>query len=64
MTAARLGNVLYWLGCAGAVFGVGLAGVVALNPGDDAGQWMFHYILAGALAWLVGRGARYVLAGR
>ncbi len=62
--AARLGNVLYWLGCAGAVIGLALAAIVFFNPGEYAAIWWPRYLGAGLLSGLAGRIARNVLAGR
>jgi hypothetical protein len=62
--AARLGNVLYWLGCTvGAVFFVG--GYLLMSGGGYKLQ-AFDYVVIGApavVAWLIGRALRYVLAG-
>jgi hypothetical protein len=62
--AARLGNVLYWLGCAvGLVFFAG--GYVLISSGGYRLQ-AFDYVLVGTpavVAWLIGRALRYVLAG-
>ena len=61
--AARLGNVLYWLACVGAVLALVLAVVVAVNPGANAQLWIGVYTAAAVVIWLVGRAVRYVLAG-
>ena len=45
--AARLGNVLYWLGCAGAVIGLALAAIVFFNPGEYAAIGWPRYLGAG-----------------
>lgn len=62
--AARLGNVLYWLGCIVAavavVYDVTLG--LANNWQDPSGTYIRTAILAVA-AWLVGRACRYVLSG-
>lgn len=61
--AARLGNVLYWLGCVvGAIF-LAVLGFVAINPGEGAALWMLIYALLAVSAWLLGRAIRYILAG-
>lgn len=69
---ARLGNVLYWLGCGiAALYAVG--GIVALSVGifytaTEHTDWDL-YILSpmllgiGGLIWLAGRALRYILAG-
>lgn len=60
---ARLGNVLYWIGCGVASFyaAVGLYG--ALYGRDPA----YIATMSGGIAiaaWLIGRACRYVLTGR
>jgi hypothetical protein len=70
--AARLGNVLYWLGCLAALaFAVCAIYAAATLAGffggstDPAETEIFaEQMTASALAcWLVGRIARYLLAG-
>lgn len=64
--AARLGDVLYWVGCALA------AGCLALfawlgvdDPRPETRTIAFAVGAGGALMiWLFGRACRYVLAGR
>jgi hypothetical protein len=62
--AARLGDVLYWLGCILAVLFLPLpllALIDLVNP-----QTVLHpdYLIEAAIAsWLTGRTLRYVLAG-
>lgn len=69
---ARLGNVLYWLGCLVAVpfvlWAGGNAAVLAgafggsTMPGENA--WHIAVSLGAAIgAWLTGRALRYILAG-
>jgi hypothetical protein len=60
---ARLGNVFYWLGCAGAAFAGLMAVTVMLSPGRDAGIWILTYLASGLVAWVVGLACPYVLAG-
>ena len=57
----RLGQIIYWVGCAGAAL-LFLLGVFGLFRGD---QWdgLGLMIFAGLL-WLAGRAVLYVLAGR
>jgi hypothetical protein len=55
---ARLGDVLYWAGCLIAAAFIGLE-LHARNPSD----WLF-VISFSVVMWLLGRAARYVLAGR
>ncbi len=62
---ARLGNLIYW-------FSIGVATLCALmivvsaafGKGDD--RWFVIIVLTGIaiISWGIGRGARYVLAGR
>ena len=58
--AARLGNVLYWLGCAVAIV-LALLGVLILF-GHSPGMAVFLFVPA-AVAWGLGAAARYVLSG-
>jgi hypothetical protein len=66
---ARLGHVLYWVGCAFALLFVGDAALIAYgidyNGPDASVGYLFAGITgaAGVCAWLIGRAARYVLAG-
>jgi hypothetical protein len=62
--AARLGNVIYWAGCAAAALGVLAAAIVLASPGEDATIWIQIYVGGAIASWLVGRAARYILAGR
>lgn len=65
--AARLGRVIYWTGCGMAVIAVLLAGIVFFSwrmpPPVEAIEWIIRYLAAAVVFWLVGRAARYVLAG-
>ena len=64
---ARLGNVLYWLGCIIAAASTFLAVFVILSwdlkPPPNGIVWIVIYLAAGFASWLAGRAARYVLAG-
>jgi hypothetical protein len=73
--AARLGEVLYWLGNSVAILAAVLlvAMLVAWNveppPGDppyirNPARSFTFLIIVGVGSWLVGRAARYVLAGK
>jgi hypothetical protein len=56
---ARLGDVLYWVGCLLAVLLVAAATVLVLN--------LFELLILTGLAviiWMISRACRYVLAGR
>lgn len=61
----RLGWVIYWLGCAAAWI-ILVAGVVLqISEGND-GTGKYILIVAMVLAffaWLIGRAARFVMAG-
>ena len=64
----RIGQVIYWLGCAVGILSMP-AGVLAWvseirkDYYDDAISALFLCLAIGAAAWLVGRGARYILKG-
>jgi uncharacterized membrane-anchored protein len=57
---ARLGNVLYWLGCGLAIVVTAVGAVIAHDTG--LGFFVAALVIA-ALIWLVGRACRYVLSG-
>jgi hypothetical protein len=64
--AARLGRVLYWLGCIiGAVVVLVVVAVAFINPGlaEDRGIIVGLGIVLGAISWGIGRALRYILAG-
>jgi hypothetical protein len=63
----RVGNVLYWIGCSLAALIVGLGAFVYLMEGKTRsdGIGMFAgFCVAAFLAWITGRGLRYILGGR
>jgi hypothetical protein len=62
--AARLGNVLYWLGCGVAAVFALLVALLIVGPGKDAVYYGSIYAVIAIGAWLLGRACRYVLAGR
>jgi hypothetical protein len=61
--AARLGQVLYWLGCGLACAILALGGVMAYGDNRLGVTFFIVSVVAAVLAWLVGRACRYVLAG-
>jgi hypothetical protein len=56
---ARLGNVLYWLGCIAAVALIGLA--VWIWVDDAQGGTAIVFGTLGVIAWLIGSVCRYAL---
>ncbi|HZS57602.1 MAG TPA: hypothetical protein VFA65_24590 [Bryobacteraceae bacterium] len=62
---ARLGNVLYWLGCAAATatFAIGVGIWVTDNPSNHPGTYFLVILLLACVPWIIGRACRYVLAG-
>jgi ABC-type sugar transport system permease subunit len=66
-TPARLGNVLYWIGCITATLIVGVATALYFNAdsarGDDLPLVGFLILIA-AIVWAIGAACRYVFAGR
>jgi hypothetical protein len=64
--AARLGDVLYWLGCILAVLFLPLPLLALIDFLNGHPQTVAHpdYLIEVALAsWLTGRTLRYILAG-
>jgi hypothetical protein len=59
---ARLGNVLYWLGC-GLAFAVLALGGIMANADKEGVYIVTTAMVAAVLVWLVGRACRYVLSG-
>lgn len=67
--AARVGQVLYWIGCGIAVLLLVPSGclvVTAVDHGLSSSGWFFLVLTTGAavLAWAIGRALLYILAGR
>jgi hypothetical protein len=64
---ARLGNVLYWLGCIVAVAVLSLDVALWIGESDrrssEIGLFVFVAVVAVAI-WLIGRACRYVLSGK
>ena len=63
---ARLGNVLYWIGCILAVPIIGLAVLYWVAEGHaQTGGTVFTVVIGivGVIVWLIGRACRYVLSG-
>jgi len=56
---ARLGKVLYWLGCIVAVALIGLA--VWIWVDDAQGGTAIVFGILGVIAWLIGRVCQYAL---
>jgi cobalamin biosynthesis protein CobD/CbiB len=64
--AARLGDVLYWLGCILAVLFLPLPLLALIDFLNGHPQTIFHpeYLIGAAiLSWLTGRTLGYVFAG-
>ncbi len=65
---ARLGNVLYWAGCAAAAFLVGMALVRLVFDQSVATRvaWkqLGFSIAIAVVVWLASRAAKYVFAGK
>ena len=61
----RLGNVIYWAGCAAAALILCFAAYIGLVL-PDKDRWGLAAAIAAVagLAWVIGRAARYVLGGR
>lgn len=64
---ARLGDVLYWLGCIIAAVVTATGGFIWFVEGRNRadGLIMFSFFIICAIAvWLIGRACRYVFAAR
>jgi hypothetical protein len=65
--AGRIGNVLYWLGCALAALTIaaGVALYVSEGQSRSDGIGIFiGFLVAAAVVWVIGRALLYVLAAR
>ena len=63
--AARLGRVVYWLGCAISIF-VFVGAMVFVNAVVDGKPNASEYVFIAfctAVRWAIGRALRYILAG-
>jgi hypothetical protein len=65
---ARLGHVLYWLGCIAAVITFLFFGAASMGKGElSFPEVVPQFLLGGALyaipVWLMGLACRYVLSG-
>jgi hypothetical protein len=62
---SRLGNVLYWLGCAAAVGTIVIAAFTVISDAYFRSEpliYIFPIVIA-LMFWLIGRACRYVLSG-
>ncbi len=63
----RLANVFYWL-CTGVAALFGILAIFVLVVGDKGfwvvGSWAVGFLVLAIVVWLIGRAARYILAGR
>jgi hypothetical protein len=68
--AARLGEVIYWFGCGIAILLIGGPPAMIFynwtnnNLGQVDSVGLSIIFACGIIAWLVGRAAKYVLAGK
>jgi hypothetical protein len=62
----RLGNVIYWLGCALSALVVILAGYLLTAGGLRGSEYIFILVLMGVavVVWAIGWAIRYILVGR
>jgi hypothetical protein len=64
---ARLGNVLYWIGCGVAVLLVASGIMLWVGEGytrsDHGIPGLIGFAVMAVLCWLIGRACRYVLSG-
>ena len=64
MMVERLGNVLYWTGCAAAVGVVILSSVNDVRRGTVDSFTITVAVVGAVGCWALGRALRYILAGR
>lgn len=62
--AARLGLLLYWVGCAGGALVVVLGAYVFATLPDHRPDVLAFFVVAAGLIFAAGWGLRFVLAGR
>jgi hypothetical protein len=56
---ARLGNVIYWMGCIAAGITVVAGGFEAISGAFDSPWYFLIVVLVAAIIWLMGWGFRY-----
>jgi hypothetical protein len=56
---ARLGNVIYWIGCIAAGITVVAGGFETISGAFDSPWYFLIVVLAAAIIWLMGWGFRY-----
>lgn len=62
---ARLGDVLYWLGCILAAIVVVWGAVFFFRGDQDGDPYLFSVVAVAAFAiWVIGRALRYILSGK
>lgn len=61
---ARLGNVIYWMGCGGMCLCIVMGCIAALNDPPHAALIIGMTLLASAMIYAAGRAINYVLTGR
>jgi hypothetical protein len=62
---ARMGHLLYWLGCGLAVVALVSGEFVIQHGPDQDSRWVVYVASIGGavLCWLLGRACKYFLAG-
>jgi hypothetical protein len=62
---ARIGDVLYWLGCILAVIVVVWGGVFCFRGDSTDDPYLFSVVAVAAFAiWVIGLACRYLLSGK
>ena len=62
---ARLGDVLYWLGCILAAIVAGWGAVVCFRGEHGGDPYLFSVVAVAAFSvWVIGRALRYILSGK
>lgn len=63
---ARLGHVLYWVGCIFAALTIGAGALVWVAEGrvrSDGATVLAGFAVCAVVIWLIGMACRYVLSG-
>ena len=61
----RLGEILYWIGCAIAVVVVVWGAIFCFSDSNSDDPYLFSLVAVGAFSiWVIGRALRYILSDK